>query len=149
MASVAATPGRYGWLPGKEIYKGEFESARSMAADPGDTGKERLKAGKSYGGDRFRVVEDSPMADTPEGYEEIAYFPAADELSSLAPTGSQKRVKLLRKSAAGGGVNSMTATPSGDRPDTRPWENARSLAQAYTSRQGSGWMLGGVLGSDN
>lgn len=148
MASAAAASGRYGWLPGKEVYKGEFESARTMAADPTDRDKERLKAGKTYGGDRFQVVEDSPAAEIPDGYEEIAYFPAAEEMAGLSSMGQEKRVKLLRKSAAGSGVSSMTAMPSTDRPDTRPWEQARLLAQSYSDGRGTGWMSRGTMLSD-
>ena len=145
MASLASAPGRYGWLPGKEIYKSEFEAARSGLAAGRD--KERLKAGDTYGGDRFLVAEDAQIpgrSETPEGYEETAYYPAAEEGLSISSLGGDKRVRLLRKSAMGSSVANQTAIPE---PNRKNWETARGLAEAYASKTGTGWMLGGIMGS--
>ena len=148
MASLASAPGRYGWLPGKEIYKSEFEAARSGLAAGRD--KERLRAGDSYGGDRFLVAEDAQIpgrSETPEGYEEIAYYPAAENGLSISSLGGDKRVRLLRKSAMGPSVANQTAIPEPSASNRKNWETARGLAEAYTSKAGTGWMFGGIMSS--
>ncbi len=148
MASLASAPGRYGWLPGKEIYKSEFEAARSGLAAGRD--KERLKAGDTYGGDRFLVAEDSSIpgrSETPEGYEEIAYYPAAEDGLSISSMGGDKRVRLLRKSANTPSISNQVAIPRSSSSGPESWAQARGLAETYSNQQGTGWLFGGIRGS--
>lgn len=141
----------YGWLPGKELYRTEFEQLRRTSPVPGDDREDAVKADVEYGNGRYRTVTDrddwtGPQG-LPEGYEEVAYLPSADD-GMAAPVGSRGRVKLLRRKE--GGLPSNTVMPDAPMGPSAPaapaapspsWGAARSRASQFlasSTNQGIG-----------